>query len=184
MAKDEPTATPDRITVMDGLVREVLNLVRPMVPEPVNWLSEDACCSYCWDCAQMARAKEMGLCAPVREPPHKYYYLMDEKALARAEAYARFSDGIDGGYVGQSPTDNTQWCDTCGVLLAYSLTDEGAQEEIAAWMDAPVLPVGAGWHPSDSYALDRVHCSVSWGHPAWAVEGVISIAKAALSTTH
>jgi hypothetical protein len=184
MNDEEQVATQDRIVLMDRLVGEVLALVKPSHPEPACWMAEDACASYCWDCAQMARAKELGLPAPLREPEPNFSWLRTEDEEAAAEAYEEFQHGIDGGYHGQCEHDNCEHCDTCGKLLAYTLTDYGARDEIEEWPQCVILPVGAGWHPDASYSLDRVHMCLGWQTPpAWMVEGVIAIAAAALSTT-
>lgn len=179
----EPVAAPDRVALMDERVAEVLRLVRRADPEPACWMSEDACTSYCWECAQIARAKQMGLCAPVPAPPCKFSFLRTEREDAWQEAYDRFREGIDGGYWGQGEHDSPEHCGTCGKVLAYTLTDYGTGEEIGGWLECRIPTVGAGWHPVDSYALDRVHISLSWNPAASMVEGVISIATAALATT-
>lgn len=181
---EELPAAPERIALMNERVQEVLRLVRRHDPEPACWMEEDASASYCWECAQHARAKELGLAAPLREPEPQYRWARTEAQEAEWKAWESFREGIGGGYWGQGESDNCEHCDTCGKQLAYTLTDYGAREEIDSWTRCVIRAVGDGWHPEASYALDRVHINLGWsGAPAWMVEGVIAIATAALATT-
>ena len=181
---EEPAAAPDRVDLMHARVAEVLRLVRRSDPEPACWMEDDASESFCWGCAQVERAKRMGLCRPVPEPVRKFTWDRDEKDEAHRDAYERFQEGIGGRYHGQGERDHTQHCARCGVLLAYSLTDYGARSEAEEWPQCRIRAVGDGWHPDASYGLDRLAMSFSYpSAPAWAIEAVIGIATDALSTT-
>ena len=136
-------------TKLEEAERAIFAMVKPAVPEPACWLDSDAGPSYCFHCAVKARGQEFELGAPI-DPDKPSYY--------RTDMEDAFFQGIDGGYHGQSPHDNTERCYTCGKQLAYTLTDYGAGEEADYWLETELT----AFTPSEAYALDRLFIAVSW----------------------
>jgi hypothetical protein len=174
----------DDIQRFNELAAEVFRLVPPSSPEPPCWLESDAGPSYCSECVRIAHAKELGLPSPLAEPPSTFSWLRSEDEDAAHDRYEEFEDGISYGWLGMSESDTPEHCDTCGKMLAYSLTEYGFKEEAEVWPQCKISPVGAGWHPDASYALDRWVIYLSWGDaPAEDVAVGITVATDALATT-
>lgn len=114
---------------LDALDRAIFAAVKPSDPEPANWLESDCSFSYCHEHAIEARAKEFGLGPPI--------YL--DRWWRRTDLEDHFYAGIGGGYYGQGECDNVERCHTCDKLLAYSLTDHGAEQEVDYWLNTKVI---------------------------------------------
>lgn len=132
-------------TRLDVLDRAIFSAVKPSQPEPVNWLESDAGFSYCCEHAIAARAKEFDLGAPI----------YTDRRWGRTDLEDVFFDGIGGGYYGQSECDGTERCHTCDRLLAYSLTDYGAEQEADYWLNTKIIQFG----PDDAYELYKLMAS-------------------------
>lgn len=117
-------------------------------PDPVCWLNSDATYSYCWPCARDARARELGMIVTPRHP----------ERWCKNEYDRWFEEGIDGGYHGGGESDNPEHCETCGMLLAYSLTDYGARQEVDHFLRCPVDKQERlyGFDSETAYELDRI----------------------------
>ena len=124
---------------LDALDRAIFAAVKPSQPEPANWLESDAGFSYCREHAIEARAEEFGLGKPI----------YPDRRWGRTDLEDAFFDGIGGGYYGQGECDGAERCYKCGKLLAYSLTDEGAEQEADYWLNTKIIQ----FEPDDAYEL-------------------------------
>lgn len=126
-----------------ALEKAIFATVKHSRPEPACWLESDAGPSYCHEHAVKARAEEFGLGPPIYERNYirMATYLED-----------RFYGGIEGGYHGQGVVDHTERCHECGKLLAYTLTDYGADEEVEHWLETTLTD----FTPDDAYQFWRL----------------------------
>ena len=116
-------------------------------PPPAHWLYSGAGPGYCEKCVVMARGMEFELGRPIVDTP---FHRRDEWEDA-------FWDGIEReAYRQAGQYDISEVCYTCGITLAYWLTDEGINSELDFWE----RHLGEGGEFGDlseaAYAIDRL----------------------------
>lgn len=141
---------------MDERLSFIMEQVPPIEPGAAYWLDSDAGPSYCRKCVVLARGREFELGPP----------LVDEAFYHRDELQDAFYEGIDGGF--DTTSDSTQACETCGKTLSYILTDEGVQQEVDYYREAPLIAV----RDEDSYALERLALNIWEGAEPRMILGV------------
>lgn len=121
---------------------EICGAVQPLKPGPCYWLESDSSESFCRQHAIAARGKEFDLGAPIEDRP---FYL-------RTEMEDAFFEGIscNDGCGGES--DHAEACAVCGKTLVYTLTDEGVDQEVDFYREAPLCEV----RDEDVYAIERL----------------------------
>jgi hypothetical protein len=139
----------DAVEYLRGLAEQIFERVAPSSPPPTCWLNSDATYSYCWPCAREARWKELPTFGPAP---------VDKDWLTRDPIEQMIRDVIDGGYYGQGESDNVERCESCGDLLAYSLTDYGARQEVEYFLEAPVETL----EPDTAYELAELIGHADW----------------------
>lgn len=144
----------------------------PIKPLDHYWLMSDASASYCYPCARKAVAAEMEI-VDTGEPTSRWD--MEEEDRDTEEL---FRDAIDGGYGYSGESDVTASCETCGATLAYTLTDYGVRDELAAAEDDEIVWVLNG---ETSYWFDRLDCALSWGDQAELIARAVAIGNRLLS---
>jgi hypothetical protein len=130
---------------MDWLdLRTAVCSAAPWLDPPAQyWLESDCSASYCRKCAIAARGREFEL-GPL---------LVDSDWHQRDDWEDAFSAGISGYAHGcPSESDITETCATCGVTLAYWLTDYGIKQELDHWADAEM----SGDWSEIAYNIDRL----------------------------
>jgi hypothetical protein len=141
---------------MEARLAAICEAYPPIRPGAQHWLDSDCGPSYCRKCVIAARGKEFELGPP----------LVDEPSYHRGEWRDAFYDGIDGGY--DTTSDSTAACDTCGETLSYILTEEGVDQEVDYYREAPLVAL----RDQDSYALDRLALNVWAGSSRHQILGV------------
>lgn len=119
---------------MESRLQDVCAAVPPICPPPQFWLDSDAGPSYCRECAEAARAAEMGL-ERWPEKPDKFTWDYSAEDQAAADLIDVLKEGIDGGF--DTISDSTAACKTCGRTLSYILTDEGVESEVEYYRECP-----------------------------------------------
>jgi hypothetical protein len=66
-------------------------------------------------------------------------------------------DQIDGGWSGEE--DGPRWCDDCGKLLEFTLTDYGLEEELGHFYEHINDPIKT---PDEAYIAHRMLCADGW----------------------
>lgn len=97
-----------------------MDIVGHYDPPSWHWFESDACESYCWECIVKEREKQFGL-GPVL---FKNWWERRHTDLETA-----FWEEIGGSAYGIE-SDSCETCVQCGILLNYTLTDEGSSAEI------------------------------------------------------
>lgn len=153
--------------------QRLYDVMPPLDPESLHWLSSDATFSYCYPCARKARLEEMGLATwPDAGTGYTWERTVEQDAAADLER--ELEEGID-GWFDSSPSDSPESCETCGRTLRHTLTDYGVIAELDHFASDP----GFGrFGPEDSYTVSRICLNLTWsGAPTDQVEAAIVIVE-------
>lgn len=113
----------------DDIIEQLEKIASPLDPENIHWIPGEAGENWCYACGK-AKAKHM-----------------------RRRAKKNKKDFIlDGGWSG-GEEDNPAYCEGCGKLLHYSLTDYGVEQELSHFLNSILV---APLNPETAYELCEV----------------------------
>ncbi|MEW7009512.1 hypothetical protein [Lentilitoribacter sp. EG35] len=146
--------------------QEILKQVPLIEPPTCCWLMTDSTFSYCPDCAWKARWNEMPTVGPC--PDQSAWYL-------RSEFEELLEEGICGGR--DTHSDTVEYCETCGCMLSYLLTDYGQLVELQNFEEFPI----SGYEKISGeliYEVTRVCMNLDWhGADQIQAKSAIKLAK-------
>lgn len=122
--------------------------------ERVKDISKDDCLSE-----GMTATEFVKMLRPLasKSEPENPYWVDDVDGVFCRECVRKFpKDSVDGGFFGEE--DHPIYCETCGKLLDFTLTDYGVAEELAEFERS-----GSITTPDDAYVMHRVLSAD--GHP-------------------
>ena len=151
---------------IDWLSRMMCELMPPAEAEQLYWLESDPGPDLCRAHAIKRRADEFGL------GPH-----IDRPWYCRTELEDIFWDGISCHYPA-AEAEGARFCEECGELLEFTLTDYGMKEELACFQDCDFDKL----NPELIYILDTMASGVGVWTDSSTLAGVSAVLKRAVKS--